>query len=329
MAFRVTGPNWVGVSLRIPETSSKMKINCDVCNKDEASVFCSADDAALCAACDHRVHDANMLAGKHPRFSLLHFSPKDSPLCDICQEKKAFLFCQQDRAILCKDCDVAIHKVNEHTKNHCRFLLTGVKLSSAPLLPTAAGNGVVPDQKPKSRDREPVPIVNQTSSRTQKVTTVTVENMGPKSNGWGHGSATASSISEYLTETLPGWHVEDFLDSPCNFSKIGEDDLALFWDDEVRMNDCLSPETMGIWVPQAPPPAAPPPQPRFHQIQPYSNMGFGNQIMSGSSLVFAPTNINNKITKSNGKRRSDDGNCFTVPQISPPTTTIKRSRTLW
>lgn len=27
-------------------------------------------------------------------------------------------------------------------------------------------------------------------------------------------SVSASSISEYLMETLPGWHVEDFLDSP-------------------------------------------------------------------------------------------------------------------
>lgn len=135
------------------------------------------------------------------------------------QEKKALLFCQQDRAILCKDCDVAIHKVNEHTKNHCRFLLTGVKLSSAALLPTA-GNGVVPDQNFKSRAQEPVPIVNQTSSRIQKITTVTAQNMGPKSNGSGHGSATASSISEYLIDMLPGWHVEDFLDSPTNFSKV-------------------------------------------------------------------------------------------------------------
>ncbi|GMP81497.1 hypothetical protein CsSME_00036188 [Camellia sinensis var. sinensis] len=62
-----------------------MKIQCDVCNKDEASVFCSADEAALCAACDHRVHHANKLAGKHQRFALQHPSPKQFPLCDICQ----------------------------------------------------------------------------------------------------------------------------------------------------------------------------------------------------------------------------------------------------
>ncbi|MCD7459087.1 hypothetical protein HAX54_040049 [Datura stramonium] len=46
-----------------------MKIQCDVCNKKEASVFCVADEAALCDSCDHRVHHANKLAGKHQRFS--------------------------------------------------------------------------------------------------------------------------------------------------------------------------------------------------------------------------------------------------------------------
>ncbi|KAK9066644.1 hypothetical protein SSX86_013967 [Deinandra increscens subsp. villosa] len=314
-----------------------MKINCDVCNKDQASVFCPADDAALCSACDHRVHRANNLAEKHPRFSLLPPSPKDSPLCDICQEGKALLFCQQDRAILCKDCDVAIHKVNEHTMNHCRFLITGVKLSPVAVIPVA-GNGVVAGGKAKSGDKEVVsvkkpvaaavwvPVVN----RTEKMTTFEV----PKSNGSGRGCDEGSSISEYLIETLPGWHVEDFLDSPPTYLKVDSDESAMFWDDEVLkrdMNDCFSPETMGIWVPQAPPPPAAPPPPTapplhnpYHHPHQLSNTGFGSQMISGSSLSFAP----NKITKSQGRTETEDGNCFMVPQISPTTTSFKRSRTI-
>lgn len=62
-----------------------MKIQCDVCNKDDASVFCTADEAALCDTCDHRVHHANKLASKHQRFSLIHPSSKQLPVCDICQ----------------------------------------------------------------------------------------------------------------------------------------------------------------------------------------------------------------------------------------------------
>ncbi|KAL9259746.1 B-box zinc finger protein 20-like protein [Drosera capensis] len=108
-----------------------MKIQCDVCQKKEAIVFCAADEAALCECCDRKVHHANKLAGKHPRFPLLHPSFKDAPRCDICQERRAFLFCREDRAILCRECDVSIHRANEHTQRHSRFLLTGVKLSSS------------------------------------------------------------------------------------------------------------------------------------------------------------------------------------------------------
>ena len=73
-----------------------MKVQCDVCAAEAASVFCCADEAALCDACDRRVHRANKLAGKHRRFSLLNPAPPFSssgssaqqappPLCDICQ----------------------------------------------------------------------------------------------------------------------------------------------------------------------------------------------------------------------------------------------------
>jgi hypothetical protein len=69
-----------------------MKIRCDVCDKVEATVFCCADEAALCDGCDHRVHHANTLASKHSRFSLVHPSFKESPLCDICQVLAARYF---------------------------------------------------------------------------------------------------------------------------------------------------------------------------------------------------------------------------------------------
>lgn len=68
-----------------------MKIWCDVCDKEKATVFCSADEAALCNGCDGRVHHANKLASKHLRFSLVNPCQKESPLCDICQVKIRFL----------------------------------------------------------------------------------------------------------------------------------------------------------------------------------------------------------------------------------------------
>ncbi|MBA0777004.1 hypothetical protein Gotri_005071, partial [Gossypium trilobum] len=108
------------------------------CNKEEATVFCTADEAALCDACDHRVHHANKLASKHQRFTLLHpcSSSKQVPLCDICQ----VIFKQF---------------------HHC------------------------------------------------------LENFVLEFN------VSIVGISEYLIEMLPGWHVEDLLDSSPSLSPFG------------------------------------------------------------------------------------------------------------
>ena len=48
------------------------------------------------------------------------------------QEKRGLLFCKEDRAILCRDCDVSVHTASELTMRHTRFLLTGVRLSAEP-----------------------------------------------------------------------------------------------------------------------------------------------------------------------------------------------------
>nr|CAB3447381.1 unnamed protein product [Digitaria exilis] len=182
-----------------------MKVQCDVCAAEAASVFCCADEAALCDACDRRVHRANKLAGKHRRFSLLNPAPSSSsasstqhqppPLCDICQEKRGLLFCKEDRAILCRDCDVSVHTASELTMRHTRFLLTGVRLSAEPAACPA----------PPSED--------ENSSGGSSFCYSAGDAAPPSSTApatSSHGS-DSSSISEYLTKTLPGWHVEDFL----------------------------------------------------------------------------------------------------------------------
>ncbi|CAM0945031.1 unnamed protein product [Alopecurus aequalis] len=171
-----------------------MKVQCDVCAAEAASVFCCADEAALCDACDRRVHRANKLAGKHRRFSLLHPSSASSqlppPVCDICQEKRGFLFCKEDRAILCRECDVAVHTASELTMRHTRFLLTGVQISSEPAASPAP------------------PCEEENTSSFCWSGDEDTSRPAPASS---HGASSGSSISEYLTKTLPGWHVEDFL----------------------------------------------------------------------------------------------------------------------
>ncbi|KAL8140231.1 hypothetical protein V2J09_006252 [Rumex salicifolius] len=105
-----------------------MKIQCDVCEKRQATVICCADEAALCAKCDVEVHAANKLASKHQRIQLHTLSTK-LPTCDICQDKAAFIFCVEDRALFCQDCDQSIHLANSHAGNHQRYLATGIRVA--------------------------------------------------------------------------------------------------------------------------------------------------------------------------------------------------------
>lgn len=44
------------------------------------------------------------------------------------QETVGYFFCLEDRALLCRKCDVAIHTANSLVSVHQRFLLTGVKV---------------------------------------------------------------------------------------------------------------------------------------------------------------------------------------------------------
>ncbi|XP_022135716.1 B-box zinc finger protein 20 isoform X2 [Momordica charantia] len=197
-----------------------MKIRCDVCDKAEAAVFCSADEAALCHGCDLQVHQANKLAGKHSRFSLLQPIVTESPICDICQERRALVFCQQDRAILCRECDISIHEANEHTQKHSRFLLTGVKLSPTCFsyqtssssdgcdagMDVKTGSSHACSKRPKTATKE-ISSSHSAEKAAPSTSNYKAED-GQASDG---GSLSTSSISEYL-ETLPGWCVEEFLD---------------------------------------------------------------------------------------------------------------------
>ncbi|KAM0887193.1 hypothetical protein ACQ4PT_029210 [Festuca glaucescens] len=154
-----------------------MKIQCNACGAAEARVLCCADEAALCAACDEEVHAANRLAGKHQRVPLLPdaappSAPSPPPKCDICQEASGYFFCLEDRALLCRDCDVAIHTVNSFVSVHQRFLLTGVQVGLEPADPVppiadkhvnASGGSVDSQQKHLARKNPTVLLSGESS----------------------------------------------------------------------------------------------------------------------------------------------------------------------
>ncbi|XP_038994788.1 B-box zinc finger protein 19-like isoform X2 [Hibiscus syriacus] len=77
-----------------------MRILCDACESAPAIVFCAADEAALCRACDEKVHMCNKLASRHVRVGLAN--PSDVPRCDICEYAP-------DGSSLCLQCDVIVH----------------------------------------------------------------------------------------------------------------------------------------------------------------------------------------------------------------------------
>ncbi|KAG2567729.1 hypothetical protein PVAP13_7NG264624 [Panicum virgatum] len=145
------------------------------------------------------------------------------------QERRGFLFCKEDRAILCRECDVPVHTASEMTRRHSRFLLTGVRLSSAPV------------DSPAASEEE--------------------ENSGSPCNAdscsGGGATATASasdgsSISEYLTKTLPGWHVEDFLVDDASAGALGacSNDVLYDYQEEQGQIGSLLQEAYTPWTGQ-------------------------------------------------------------------------------
>ncbi|WOK95029.1 zinc finger protein CONSTANS-LIKE 3-like [Canna indica] len=114
------GQFWSGIGAR----------SCDSCKTAAAALFCRADAAYLCGACDARVHGA---AARHER----------SWLCEVCEQAPASVTCKADAAALCAACDADIHSANPLARRHERVPLAPFfepLASAAPLRrPPAAG----------------------------------------------------------------------------------------------------------------------------------------------------------------------------------------------
>ncbi|KAG0483387.1 hypothetical protein HPP92_011471 [Vanilla planifolia] len=92
---------------------------CDYCSHAMALLYCRADTARLCVACDRMVHEANALARKHSRFQI----------CDNCGASAASFRCAVDSLLLCQDCDIDVHssaaEAAEATGGHARASIEG------------------------------------------------------------------------------------------------------------------------------------------------------------------------------------------------------------
>lgn len=80
-------------------TAAGRRAACEYCGEATAVLFCRADSARLCVACDRHVHAANALSRKHVR----------SPICDNCGAMPANARYAADGLALCSDCDWDSH----------------------------------------------------------------------------------------------------------------------------------------------------------------------------------------------------------------------------
>ncbi|KAG6393838.1 hypothetical protein SASPL_144412 [Salvia splendens] len=257
-----------------------MKIQCNVCEAAKAKVLCCADEAVLCGDCDQKVHAANKLSSKHQRVHL-STSSSQKPKCDICQETVGYFFCLEDRALLCRRCDVSIHTTNHLVAAHQRFLLTEVKVGleaakvdpPMPSLPVERSSGSNAPPTPKS-------VMNiATAEQSNKPLPVQASVGGDISLSklsFTGGSADESISPWQLDEFLelgdfsqkydlmdPGSSkmFEDKLDNLVWFqtdSGIGDSDYSpifRFADMEVEGDECMGQSPNNFWtVPEIPSP---------------------------------------------------------------------------
>ncbi|KAL0307716.1 UNVERIFIED_CONTAM: B-box zinc finger protein 22 [Sesamum calycinum] len=188
-----------------------MKIQCNVCGVAEANLLCCADEAALCLDCDQKVHAANKLAGKHQRV-LLSTSSSQKPKCDICQETTGYFFCLEDRALLCRKCDFAIHTANTLVSRHQRFLLTGVQVGLEATEPGRTSSSGRTHSHPNEKISGPE-------------TRPPIEGIAPVSSSCQHSKnlpVQASMVGEFSSADLPftggsadgstsQWQLDEFL----------------------------------------------------------------------------------------------------------------------
>ncbi|CAN6268363.1 unnamed protein product [Urochloa humidicola] len=193
-----------------------MRIQCDACEGAAATVVCCADEAALCARCDVEIHAANKLASKHQRLPLGVGSGGASeslPRCDVCQEKPAFIFCVEDRALFCRDCDEPIHVPGTLSGNHQRYLATGIRVGFSSV---CASDALPP---PKDSSTKPASAAAAGNAKTTPPTLVSNKAAQPQE----------VPSSPFLPPS--GWAVEDLLqlsdyessdkkDSPLGFKEL-------------------------------------------------------------------------------------------------------------
>ncbi|MED6151846.1 Zinc finger protein CONSTANS-like [Stylosanthes scabra] len=186
---------------------------CDTCRSAPCAVFCRADSAYLCAACDARVHAANTLASRHERVWV----------CEACERAPAAFLCKADAASLCSSCDADIHSANPLASRHQRVPIGPMYgPPSGPLNgPDGEFVGMVEDEEDEDDDEEEAAswlLLNNTNTTAAAAAATNHNNSNSSNNNQNHHHQQSNNNG-----FLFGGEVDEYLDLvDCN--SCGDDD---------------------------------------------------------------------------------------------------------
>jgi hypothetical protein len=123
------------------------------------------------------------------------------------QEKTGYFFCLEDRALLCRSCDVAVHTAGgAHVAAHRRFLVTGVRVGAGvechydvPGVDAAASGVVSPSTSSGNGSSSP-PSSSKPVTMPHKKQRPSASSVGAAAAGEGLDDGQQWSWSEFLTD---------------------------------------------------------------------------------------------------------------------------------
>lgn len=181
---------------------------------------------------------------------------------------------------------------------HCRFLLTGSRLSAAPLSAAIPPQDVIELGNSSSINKLNATVDKSNQNKSMVVKESSVISTPTVTPAPSNGSSNSSSISEYLTKTIPGYCVEDLLvDDAYGLYKNGE--MVPFSEGGVAVAE------FPIWVPQVQSSNF---LPTGFNGSVHCNYGFGHEELNQNQHYYGL-----KVAR---EQLSDDS--FMVPEINTP-----------
>lgn len=116
------------------------------------------------------------------------------------QEKAGYFFCLEDRALLCRNCDVSVHTASPYVSSHQRFLITGVRVALQHYLTNANNNSSSSNTNNSSSSNCDKPLSSQPRSTSETAKKL-------------RGDPTASFGREEVEAFRPQWPWNEILEN--------------------------------------------------------------------------------------------------------------------